>query len=131
MKGIFQNNSFHYSIFYIYIYKKKNLISLQWHSLTVPFNVSSFRFFFFLFNNIMDAMILMLNFTTYCFLRLWVIDKKLWTYCLWKIIIYSQSTINAYSLLSHEWWVPLIKFMVGPIIHVREGTTYLWYSGST
>jgi len=26
--------------------------------------------------------------------------------------VYSQSTINAYSLLSHEWWVPLIKFMV-------------------
>ena len=23
-----------------------------------------------------------------------------------KIIRYSQSTINAYSLLSHEWWVP-------------------------
>ena len=37
---------------------------------------------------------------------------------LWEIIVYSQSTINAYYLLSHEWWVPLIKFMVGPIIHV-------------
>ena len=23
-----------------------------------------------------------------------------------KIIKYSRSTINAYSLLSHEWWVP-------------------------
>ena len=32
-----------------------------------------------------------------------------------------QSIINAYSLLSHEWWVPLIKFMVGPSIYVREG----------
>ena len=38
---------------------------------------------------------------------------------LWEIIVYSRSTINAYSLLSHEWWVPLIKFMVGPTIHVR------------
>ena len=37
----------------------------------------------------------------------------------WKIIVYFQSTINAYSLLSHEWWVPLIKFMVRPTIHVR------------
>ena len=36
-----------------------------------------------------------------------------------EIIVYSRSTINACSLLSHEWWVPLIKFMVGPIIHVR------------
>ena len=24
----------------------------------------------------------------------------------WKIIRYSRSTINAYSLLSHEWWIP-------------------------
>ena len=33
--------------------------------------------------------------------------------------MYSQSTINACSLLSHEWWVPLIKFMVKPTIHLR------------
>ena len=31
-----------------------------------------------------------------------------------EIIVYSRSTINAYSLLSHKWWVPLIKFMVRP-----------------
>ena len=42
-----------------------------------------------------------------------------------KIIVYSQSIINAYSLLSHEWWTPLIKFMMGPTIYVREGSTYL------
>ena len=39
----------------------------------------------------------------------------------WEIIVYSWSTINAYSLLSHEWWVPLIKFMVGP--------TKIWEKG--
>ena len=48
-----------------------------------------------------------------------------------EIIVYSQSTINVCSLISHEWWVPLIKFMVGPTIHVRGGSTHLWYSGST
>ena len=48
-----------------------------------------------------------------------------------EIIVYFRSTINACSLLSHEWWVPLIKFMVGPTIYVRGGSTYLWYSGST
>ena len=49
----------------------------------------------------------------------------------WKIIRYFRSTINAYSLLSHEWWVLLIKFMVGPTIPVRGGSTHLWYSEST
>ena len=48
-----------------------------------------------------------------------------------EIIVYSQSTINACSFLSHEWWVPLIKFMVEPTIHVRRENTYLWYSGNT
>ena len=48
-----------------------------------------------------------------------------------EIIVYSQNTINAYFLLSNEWWVPVIKFMVGPIIHVRGGTMHLWYSKST
>ena len=48
-----------------------------------------------------------------------------------KIIVYSWSTINAYSLLLHEWWILLIKFMVGHIIYVRGGSTHLWYSGST
>ena len=38
-----------------------------------------------------------------------------------EIIVYSRSIINACSLLSHEWWVPLIKFMMGPTIHVRGG----------
>ena len=47
------------------------------------------------------------------------------TTILWEIIVYSWSTINVYSLLSHEWWIPLIKFMVGPTIHVREGSTHL------
>ena len=42
-----------------------------------------------------------------------------------EIIVYSRSTINAYSFLSHEWWVSLIKFMVGPTIHMRGGSTHL------
>ena len=42
-----------------------------------------------------------------------------------EIILYSQSTINAYSLLSHKLWVPLIKFMMRPTIHVRGKTTHL------
>ena len=54
-----------------------------------------------------------------------------------EIIIYSLSTINMYSFISREWWVPLIKFMVEPTIHVRggthvrRGTTHLWYFEST
>ena len=44
---------------------------------------------------------------------------------------FSRSTINAYSFLSYEWWVPLIKFMVGLTIHVRGGSIHLWYSEST
>ena len=48
-----------------------------------------------------------------------------------EIIVYFQSTINACSLFSHEWWTTLIKFMVGPTIHVRGGSTHLWYSGNT
>ena len=48
-----------------------------------------------------------------------------------EIFVYSRSIINAYSLLSHKWWVPLINFMVGLTIHVREWTTYLWYFEST
>ena len=48
-----------------------------------------------------------------------------------EIIVYFRNTINACSLLSHEWWVLLIKFMVEPTIHVREESTHLWYSGST
>ena len=48
-----------------------------------------------------------------------------------EIIVYSRSTINAYSLFSHKWWTPLIKFMVGSTIHVRGGNTHLWYSEST
>ena len=35
------------------------------------------------------------------------------------------NTINAYSFLSHGWWVPLIKFMVGPTIYVRGMSTHL------
>ena len=48
-----------------------------------------------------------------------------------EIIVYSRSTINACYLLSHEWWVLLIKFMVEPTIHVRGENTHLWYSEST
>ena len=49
-----------------------------------------------------------------------------------EIIVYFQSIINAYSLLLHEWWVTLIKFMVGPLtIHVKGGSTHLLYSEST
>ena len=48
-----------------------------------------------------------------------------------EIIVYSRSTIIMYSLLSHEWWVLLIKFMVGPTIHMREESMHLWYSKST
>ena len=48
-----------------------------------------------------------------------------------EIIVYSRNTINTCSLLSHEWWVPLIKFMMGPTIHVRWESTHLWYFGST
>ena len=47
-----------------------------------------------------------------------------------EIIVYFRSIINAYSLLSYEWWVPLIKFMVEFIIHVRRGSMHLWYSKS-
>ena len=45
-----------------------------------------------------------------------------------KIIVYSWSTINACSLLSHEYWVPLIKFMVGPFIW-EEGVRIYGISG--
>ena len=48
-----------------------------------------------------------------------------------KIIVYSRNTINACSLLSHKWWVLLIKFMVRPTIHVRGESMHLWYSEST
>ena len=42
--------------------------------------------------------------------------------------MYSRSTINAYSLISHEWWVLLIKFMVEPTIYVRGESAHLWYA---
>ena len=48
-----------------------------------------------------------------------------------EIIVYFRSIINVYSLLSYEWWVPLIKFMMKPTIHVRGRSTYLWYSRNT
>ena len=46
----------------------------------------------------------------------------------WVIIQYSRNTIqlNAYSLISHEWRIPLIKFMVRLIIHVKRENTYLF-----
>ena len=34
-----------------------------------------------------------------------------------EIIVYSQSNINAYSLLSHEWWVPLFMWEEGVRIY--------------
>ena len=55
-------------------------------------------------------------FNLYAFFNFWAFISG----CLdRKIIVYSWSTINAYSLLSHKWWVPLIKFMMEPTIHVR------------
>jgi hypothetical protein len=33
-----------------------------------------------------------------------------------------------YFFLSHEWWVLKVKFMVGPIIHVRGESIHLLYS---
>ena len=33
--------------------------------------------------------------------------------------MYFRNTINVYSFFSHEWCVPLIKFMLGSTIHVR------------
>jgi hypothetical protein len=47
------------------------------------------------------------------------------------IILYSGSTLNAYSLLSQKLWVPLIKFMMRPTTSVRGGSTHLMYSRST
>ena len=47
-------------------------------------------------------------------------------HCNKKIIVYSRNTINAYFFFSHEWWVSLIKFMVGPTIHVRGGSMHLF-----
>ena len=41
-----------------------------------------------------------------------------------------SSTINVYSLLSHELWVLLIKFMMGLTIHARMKSMHLWYSRS-
>jgi hypothetical protein len=41
---------------------------------------------------------------------------------------YFGSTLNAYSLLSHKWWVPIIKFMVEPTTYVRRRSTHLMYS---
>ena len=48
-----------------------------------------------------------------------------------EIIVYFWSTINAYFLFLHKWWVLLIKFMVGLTIYVRGESTHLWYSRST
>jgi len=53
--------------------------------------------------------------------REWVFGYGGWG----EIIVYSRSIINTYSLLSHKWWVPLIKFMVRPTIHVRGGSMHL------
>ena len=33
--------------------------------------------------------------------------------------MYFRNIINVYSLFLHEWWISLIKFMVGSTIHVR------------
>ena len=49
---------------------------------------------------------------------------------LWVIILYLKSILNAYSLLSHKLWVPLIKFMIGPTTSVRGESTHLMYSQS-
>ena len=44
---------------------------------------------------------------------------------LWEIIVYSRSIINTYSLLLHEWWVLLIKFIMRPTIHMRWESMHL------
>ena len=72
-----------------------------------------------------------------CLILLFAIFMFWYMNVLWRfrysgeIIVYSRSTINACFLLSHEWWVSQTKFMVGPTIHMRGGSTHLWYSGST
>ena len=43
------------------------------------------------------------------------------------IILYSGSTLNAYSLLSHKLWVPLIKFMIESTTFVKRGSKHLMY----
>jgi hypothetical protein len=43
------------------------------------------------------------------------------------IILYSGSTLNAYSLLSQKLWVPLIKFMMGSTTFVRRRSKHLMY----
>ena len=48
-----------------------------------------------------------------------ILEKLNYWPLLLSIIVYSRSIINTCSFLSHEWWVQLIKFMVGPTIHVR------------
>ena len=58
-----------------------------------------------------------------------LINERAKRYCR-EIIVYSRSIINTYFPLSHKWWVLLIKFMVGPTIHVREVNMHLWYSES-
>jgi len=48
-----------------------------------------------------------------------------------KIIVYYWNIINVYSLFSHEWWILLIKLMVGPTIYVRGGSTIYGTTGVT
>ena len=53
-----------------------------------------------------------LNYYSYSLLNKKEYDVK-FSCVLWKIIKYSWNTINAYSLLSHEWRIPLkYAFMV-------------------
>ena len=60
-------------------------------------------------------------------------NEEKWEIVIWcrEIIVYYRSTINTYSLLSYEWWVLLIKYMVGPSINVKWGITHLWYFENT
>ena len=60
-------------------------------------------------------------------------NEEKWEIVIWceEIIVYYRSTINTYSLLSYEWWVLLIKYMVGPSINVKWGITQLWYFENT
>ena len=67
-----------------------------------------------------------------CDINQYIIKKKMIQYLLSGIIIlYSKSTLNAYSLLSQKLWVPLIKFMMGPTTSVRGGSIHLIYFRST
>ena len=60
------------------------------------------------------------NLTHFCLIYIYIYIRK--------IISYSGSTLNVYSLFSQKWWIPLIKFMMRAINSVKGGNTHLMYS---